>query len=240
MSEPALREYTRRQVFQQTKNQTASEVHAISLASGFFEGMSSMKDYINLRRLDLVAMNPRITTQNLLNDPEVSFKSLKQLNLNDNALVSLPASFAAVFPAVRKIELSNNLIGKGLSNQSGSEEQAILDVLGPLTLCNELKVLDLESNPICQLGGYREILFRLLPSLQVLDSKNKAGENVDSSDELSSDQQGSSSEEGEEDSTDDFMEDDEEDDEQTEESSGKEDETEESVDNPVKKMKIQE
>lgn len=45
-----------------------------------------------------------------------------------------------------------------------------------------LKNLDLEQNPVTKLYDYKLHIFRLIPSLQILDSHNKYGELVFSDD----------------------------------------------------------
>jgi Leucine-rich repeat (LRR) protein len=46
-----------------------------------------------------------------------------------------------------------------------------------------LKNLDLEKNAVTKLSDYKQHMFRVLPSLQVLDSHNRYGELVFSDDE---------------------------------------------------------
>ena len=43
--------------------------------------------------------------------------------------------------------------------------------------------LDLSMNEVCNIDGYREKVFEMIPSLEVLDGKNKAGESVDGSED---------------------------------------------------------
>ncbi|KNH01769.1 inhibitor-1 of protein phosphatase type 2A [Perkinsela sp. CCAP 1560/4] len=182
MSEPILREYTERQIENQTKNQPADEVKSISIGGSFFTGLAAVSQFPNLERLEVVAMNPRMKTNDLQCDPIVHFKELTHLNLSDNVIESLPQCFSKMFPALCRLELSSNVIGKDMCPKEGDEEQSILAVIEPLTLCTELAVLDLESNPICKFRGYREIVFRLIPSLLILDNKNKTGQEMVSDD----------------------------------------------------------
>ena len=208
MSEPALREYTKHQIKMQQKGKPATELTQLSLGGSFFTGMPSIQAFTNIKRLDIIAMNPRLTTQDLESDPVATFPAVEHLDLNDNALESLPPHFAEMFPAVQSIELSNNALGKALSLED--PEAMVSAVLAPLKGCAQLKVLDLESNPVCQANGYRELVFRTLPSLYALDSKTQDGQEVEvgyMSDTSSDD---AAAEESGEEFSSDFMEEDEE------------------------------
>jgi hypothetical protein len=40
--------------------------------------------------------------------------------------------------------------------------------------------LDLIGNPVCELENYQEMVFEMIPSLEVLDGLNQEGDEVDS------------------------------------------------------------
>ena len=234
MSEPALRQYTEFQIKKQQGDTPAEELKHLSLSAGFFTGMSSISDFKNIERLDIIAMNPRLTSQDLECNPVVKFNSVKHLDLNDNEIAILPACFAEMFPNVTSLELSNNWIGKGMAVEG--PEAAVAAALAPLQACESLKVLDLESNPICELSEYRELIFRLIPSLETLDNKTRDGQEVEI--DYGSDTSTDFVEEGSEEGSSCFMEDDFSEDLTT--SSDDESDDEYDVEKPSKMMKTEE
>jgi len=139
-----------------------------------------------------------------------TFTSMEQLALNGTgikSLANLPRS-----DKVHRVELSSNkLTGDQLhhlhqyastlvtlklaSNQLSSYED--IKSLGAL---KSLKNLDLSMNQVTKLSDYKQHIFRLLPTLQVLDNHNKYGELVGSDDEDEDDFEG----EGGEDEFDEF------------------------------------
>jgi len=72
---------------------------------------------------------------------------------------------------LRKLKLAHNNI-------------ASFDDLEFFSVFRHLKNLELQGNPVSKLSDYKVKIFRLLPSLEVLDNKNRLGEAVfDESDE---------------------------------------------------------
>jgi Leucine-rich repeat len=115
------------------------------------------------------------------------FTALACLALNQNELVTL-----ANLPECRlvKLELNDNeLTGaelKHLMKYSGTLQKLKLshnkitsfDDLEFLAAFRHLKSLELQGNPVSKLSDFKVRIFRLLPSLEVLDRKNRVGEAV--------------------------------------------------------------
>ena len=88
-----------------------------------------------------------------------------------------------------RLDLSENQIEKGLENlkhldgimQISLENNKIADIeeLKHLAGLANLMSLMVEGNPISQEENYREKLFKIIPSLQVIDGFNASGEEVD-------------------------------------------------------------
>mmetsp|Transcript_40007 Transcript_40007/g.63234 ORF Transcript_40007/g.63234 Transcript_40007/m.63234 type:complete len:241 (-) Transcript_40007:25-747(-) len=240
MSEPALREYTRHQIQKQVGDQPSAEVEELSLAAGLFDGIATLREYTGLLSLDVVAMVPKVTASSLECDPDISFQHLQKLNLSDNAITRLPEGFWKTFPNIHTLELSNNKIGKDASTNTARE--IIIDAIGPLTHCTKLKNLALDENLVCKLENYREIVYSAIPSLEVLDYVNKAGEDVNMSEEVDDETTSSEDSVSDVNAPDDaFVEEDSDDEdgcyeEESEEEFGEDDEAE----NESKKMKLNE
>lgn len=64
-----------------------------------------------------------------------------------------------------------------------SNKIATFDDVASLATLKNLRNLDLENNPITKLTGYRDHMYKLIPTLEFLDGKDKDGEEVFSSDE---------------------------------------------------------
>lgn len=115
------------------------------------------------------------------------FTTLQCLALNQNELVSL-----ANLPEARlvKLELNDNNFGgselKHLAKYAGSLQKlklahnkiTIFDDLDILANFKNLKSLELQGNPVSKLSDFKVRIFRLIPSLEVLDRKNRVGEAV--------------------------------------------------------------
>ena len=88
-----------------------------------------------------------------------------------------------------RLDLSENQIEKGLENlkhldgimQISLENNKITDIeeFKHLAGLANLMSLMVEGNPISQEENYREKLFKIIPSLQVIDGFNASGEEVD-------------------------------------------------------------
>eukprot|EP00008_Paramoeba_atlantica_P004293 CAMPEP_0201481664 /NCGR_PEP_ID=MMETSP0151_2-20130828/5933_1 /ASSEMBLY_ACC=CAM_ASM_000257 /TAXON_ID=200890 /ORGANISM="Paramoeba atlantica, Strain 621/1 / CCAP 1560/9" /LENGTH=248 /DNA_ID=CAMNT_0047863979 /DNA_START=52 /DNA_END=798 /DNA_ORIENTATION=- len=180
MSEDAQREYSLRQLNAQAFTKPPTEVPHLSFCGGLFLGFETLAPYTHLRNLDFVAMVPSLRTLEIPSDlPSLCFPHLVQLNLNDNALVSLPSAFSSIFPGLRKLEICNNRLG---SDVSGDTQQQVERVLEPLRGCAQLEILDLDENPLASLPGFREAVWSFLPSLSVLNWKDRENHDVADSD----------------------------------------------------------
>ena len=98
-----------------------------------------------------------------------------------------------VFEDLARLDLSNNQIEKGLINlehlqgimQISLENNKIADIeeFKHLAGITSLISLMVEGNPIANQTNYREKLFELIPTLQVIDGLNAKGEEVDFGDD---------------------------------------------------------
>lgn len=129
-----------------------------------------------------------------------TFRNLEQLHMNDCSLKSL--SNLPEGAKLVRLELGTNQITgaelKHLNKYAGTlrtlklaanqlKSYADLESLAELKV---LKNLDLEKNAVTKLSDYKQHMFRLLPSLQVLDNQNRAGELVFSDDDDFEDDEG--------------------------------------------------
>lgn len=122
------------------------------------------------------------------------FTNLKTLSLNHVGLTRLKG-FPRL-PQLKRLELSDNRINGGLDllkrspnlthlNLSGNKISE-LEALEPLREFVHLKSLDLFNNPVLNAPGYREKVFKLIPSLKYLDgldADNQEPEETDDSGE---------------------------------------------------------
>lgn len=107
-----------------------------------------------------------------------------------HSLANMPAE-----AKLTRIELGHNQIkGEELKNlvkysetlrtlKLAKNELKTKEDLAPLADLKFLRNLDLEKNDVCKLSDYKQHMFQLCPSLQVLDNQNRAGELVLSEDE---------------------------------------------------------
>lgn len=137
-------------------------------------------------------------------------EKLERLELSDNKIgAGVPADLtviAELYPNLRVLKISNNQI-KTLEEVKG------------LAACQHLESLDVSQNPVAALEDYAQQVRALLPKLDVLDSFNKAGDEVVSEEDESEEEE----EDGEDDEEDDEEREDE-DDEEGEDEEGEEDE----------------
>lgn len=68
----------------------------------------------------------------------------------------------------------------------GSNNICSFQELRPLQNLKELVQLDLSDCPICELPDYRTTVFAMIPSLEILDNKNRKGEELVYSDDQGS------------------------------------------------------
>lgn len=64
-----------------------------------------------------------------------------------------------------------------------SNKIATFDDVSSLATLKCLRNLDLENNPITKLAGYKDHMFKLIPTLELLDGYDKEGEEVFSEDD---------------------------------------------------------
>ncbi|CDJ39157.1 inhibitor-1 of protein phosphatase type 2A, putative, partial [Eimeria tenella] len=113
------------------------------------------------------------------------FSNLTKLTLNQTGLASL--EHLPRMPGVRTLEATDNHLAKDLhflveafpnlrKLQLGGNHLKTFEDLQPLARLTQLEQLGLDLNPVAALPDYREKLFLLLPSLQVLDSRDRLGE----------------------------------------------------------------
>ncbi|KAL8429028.1 hypothetical protein ACSSS7_006836 [Eimeria intestinalis] len=113
------------------------------------------------------------------------FTNLTKLTLNQTGLASL-ANLPSM-PSVRTLEATDNHISAGLEHlvkafpnlrrlQLGGNHIKTLQDLDPLGALSQLEQLGLDLNPVASLSEYREKVFDLLPSLQILDARDRQGE----------------------------------------------------------------
>lgn len=124
-----------------------------------------------------------------------SFSSLERLSFNQTCLKSLEN-----FPenkSLTRLELAENqLLGSELVHlqkyaaslntlKLASNRITTLKELEPLSELKCLKNLDLENNEVVKVAGYKDAVWKMIPSLEILDNFDKEGNEVlsDSEDE---------------------------------------------------------
>ncbi|CAH1173642.1 unnamed protein product [Phaedon cochleariae] len=123
---------------------------------------------------ELILDNCRSTTIVGLTDEFTNLQSLSLINVGLTSLKGFPK-----LPNLRKLELSDNRIPKGLGflescpklthlNLSGNKIKD-LDTLEPLKNLKHLKNVDLFNNEATTLENYREQVFKMIPNLKYLD-----------------------------------------------------------------------
>eukprot|EP00960_Hanusia_phi_P032645 749976-Hanusia_phi.AAC.2 len=119
------------------------------------------------------------------------YKNLVSLSLQDCGITSLET--LPEFSNLTTLKLGDNRIKGGLESITKSPEIEKLYLAGnmipdieslkPLSKLTKLEWLDLEGNPAKEEDGYSAKLFELIPSLVVLDGKDKGGEELDEADD---------------------------------------------------------
>lgn len=128
------------------------------------EDKKSLEQYKNLIHLSL----NNIGLKSLKNFP--SIKGLYALSLNNNYLTGEDFSILPkMFPFLEKLKISGNNIEKikNLKNLEGMK----------------LRKIEVKENPF-SIGNnkYKDEVFRMLPSLEIVDQKNKLGVDIDTTD----------------------------------------------------------
>ncbi|EKX54607.1 hypothetical protein GUITHDRAFT_150059, partial [Guillardia theta CCMP2712] len=127
------------------------------------DNLAALSPYKNLVSLSL--QDCGITSLETL--PELSL--LTTLKLGDNRIKG-GLEFITKSPELEKLYLAGNMIPD-------------IEALKPLSKLTKLEWLDLEGNPAKEEDGYSAKLFDLIPSLVVLDGKDKGGEELDEADD---------------------------------------------------------
>jgi hypothetical protein len=126
-----------------------------------------------------------------------TYDSLNFLSLSGCGLTSL-ANFPSL-GALYRLDLSKNSISGGLDNLTGCAFLIQLDLSGnqiktiaslsPLASLPSLLSLELVDNSVTEVEGYREGVFELCSSLEVLDGLNVEGQDVSLEGEEGSDEE---------------------------------------------------
>lgn len=144
----------------------------------------------SIRELNLD--NCRSTCVVGLTEDFVNLENLSMINVGLTSLTKFPK-----LPNLRKLELSDNRISKGLEHLLGSPKLTYLSLSGnkikelealqPLQKLENLKCLDLfnceiqtdRSNTPEETKSYRDEIFNLIPSLKYLDGSDRNGSEAD-------------------------------------------------------------
>ena len=111
------------------------------------------------------------------------YTNLDYLSLADCGLKTLE-NFPLLLKLI-KLDLNNNSLKDGLESLSGlkdlmqlnlsSNEFRSIDLFSPLSGLNSLVYLEVEDCPVSKTEDYRQKLFELIPSLQIVDGLDKNG-----------------------------------------------------------------
>lgn len=110
-------------------------------------------------------------------------ETLSTLKMSDNKIKGGLESLARM-PALEKLYLAGNQI-------------ATMEALKNLQKLTNLAWLDLEGNPVTKLTDYSKQVFEMLPSLIVLDGKNRDGEEIEENEDDDEDEDEDDDEEDE-------------------------------------------
>jgi hypothetical protein len=127
------------------------------------EDKSYLEEFNNLERLSLNQTGLKTLENFPINE------DLSRLELSDNEITGDQLKHLAKYSLLHTLKLANNKL-------------KTYEDIKDLGLLKYLKNLDLENNEVTKLYDYKLHVFRLIPSLQVLDSHNKYGELVISDD----------------------------------------------------------
>ena len=119
------------------------------------------------------------------------FANLVSLSMCDASIASLSAMPA--LDNLATLKLSDNKIKNGLESLTklaaleklylAGNQIPDIETLDPLKKLSRLEWLDLEGNPVTRVPGYADKIFEMLPSLMVLDGKNREGEELPDADD---------------------------------------------------------
>ncbi|KAJ9460736.1 Acidic leucine-rich nuclear phosphoprotein 32-related protein 2 [Diplonema papillatum] len=145
------------------------------------EDVEELEIYDNITDLSLFApfKNLKVLRIDQAGSPVARLRSLsglpalpqlRELQVADHLLSELPADFAARFPNLAALLITNNKFDS-------------IDLLKPLFDCKSLHTLEVDDNSLvskCKKEGvaYRDVLFGEIASLKVIDGKDKDGNDV--------------------------------------------------------------
>lgn len=182
-----LRQKTRDALQKQVGSQSNEEVESLFFTDSAAPTVEQVSSTVfpKLATLGFVALRPPLLTLDFVTGS--AFASVRALTISENRLTALPADFAMP-QLVRFLAVGNKF--------------ATLDAVAPLKNCPSLEVVDLFMNPVTEAVGYRDKMFQLVPTLQVLDDRTRDGTEVEAADD-SDDSDGDDEEGEEEESSDD-------------------------------------
>ena len=128
------------------------------------EHKSTLEKYVNLQCLTCL----NIKLKSLKNMPHLP--NLTVLELENNELTGNDFNeIIDLYPNLWKLNIRNNKI-------------STYDCLKPLAKMSKLENINIKGNPLTEKRDYsRDKVFEIIPSLQVIDSMNKDGEEVENS-----------------------------------------------------------
>ncbi|XP_026190427.1 acidic leucine-rich nuclear phosphoprotein 32-related protein [Cyclospora cayetanensis] len=162
------------------------------------EDAAALKKFHNLTKLTL----NQTGLASLANLPCMS--SVRTLEATDNHISSCLKLLVDAFPNLRKLQLGGNhiktfedlepLVGSIAGSPKSSHRFPAFSSNLQARL-SQLEQLGLDLNPVASLANYREKVFSIVPSLVVLDSRDRQGEEREAAD---SDSEEEEDDEGEE------------------------------------------
>ncbi|CAD8081919.1 unnamed protein product [Paramecium sonneborni] len=152
---------------QEAQNGELEDLDIEGIPIGQFDSQSAnlIQTHQNLISLSLVECQ----LKNLDGFPKLT--NLENLILEANQLDGSAITYISKnFKKLACLSLADNKISK-------------FEEIEPLKQLKQLQQLDLADNPITQLPGYFNKIFEIVPSLQVLDNKDKEGQEIQYSSE---------------------------------------------------------
>lgn len=129
-------------------------MQSFSVCARYLQGL---EPYVNLQSLSLSAVG--LTSLEGL----PSSTSLRKLVASDNKLSGGLDLLVSCCPNLRKLDLTNN-------------RMATVDTLTPLSALSDLHSLEVEANPLARQPDYRQEIFKIIPSLAILDQQDIHGQ----------------------------------------------------------------
>lgn len=120
------------------------------------DNLTGLEPYVNLASLSLSAVG--LTSLEGL----PTSAALRTLVVSDNKISGGLDVLATCCPNLRRLDLTNN-------------RMASVSVLQPLSALSVLQSLEVEANPLASVPNYRQAIFKLIPSLGVIDQQDIHG-----------------------------------------------------------------